>query len=72
MIYGVHVLEVTRQMIIVVGGKPELCCGAAWLSERVGSMHACMHVRVQFLSRMQCACVVLYVESVTSEKNYCT
>ena len=54
MIYGVHVLEVTRHMIIVVGGKPELCYGAAWLSERVGSMRACMH----------CACAILVQNAV--------
>ena len=39
--FHMDVMNITRQMIVIVGGEPELCCdmarrGAARLSERVG------------------------------------
>ena len=40
-----HPKNFTRQMMIIAGGKPKPCCYMArhgMLSERVGSMHACM------------------------------
>ena len=47
----------TRQMIIIVGGEPELC----WVSERVGSVHAHIHY---VCASLRCARVVHYIESV--------
>ena len=42
-----HHHDITRQMIIITGGEPELCCGMVrhgMLSGRVGSMHACIYI----------------------------
>ena len=65
--FGSH----TRQMIIIVGGGPELRCGMA----RHG-MALCMPVcttHVPVLSRMRYARVVLYVLcEVNGEKNWRT
>ena len=47
--------------ILVFSCKPELCCGMAWrgmLSERVGSMHTCMHYMCKSLTR-ECGVHVL-------------
>ena len=71
----------TRQMMIIAGGKPELCCGMArhgMLSERVGSMHAhiCMHYMCASLIQNAVWTCCAYVErvlcEVTGEKNYHT
>ena len=66
----------TRQLIIIAGGEPALCCGISMLSERVGSMHAHMHYVCKSLVQNAGARVVLYVEKyenglceVTGEKN---
>ena len=65
--FGSH----TRQMIIIVGGGPELRCG---MSQH--GMALCMPVcttHVPVLSRMRCARVVLYVLcEVNGEKNWRT
>ena len=56
-------------MIIIGGGKPQLCCGMVrrgMLSEKVGSMHACMHVCMyvcKSLAKNEGLC------EVTGEKN---
>ena len=53
----------TRQMIIIVGAEPELCCGMVRcrMAKRKGgrSVHAQMITCAQVLSRMPCA---LYVQ----------
>ena len=51
------VCDITRQMILIVGGEPELC----WVSERVGSVHAHIHYAC---ASLRCARVVCYIESV--------
>ena len=52
-------------MIIIAGGEPELCCvvaccGAAWLTERVGSVHARMHYAcASLVQNVVCTCCAL-------------
>ena len=60
-------------MMIIAGGEPKLCCGMArcgMLSERVGSMHTCIHYACVGLAVcMCCAYVEKGLFEVTGEKN---
>ena len=48
---------ITRQMMIIAGGEPELCRRRHAISERVGSMHPCMHyVSVSLVQNAVCTC----------------
>ena len=69
----IHSYMCTRQMIIIVGGEPELCCGMARLSKRVGvcARPYALRMRKYVLSRMRCACTccALCLCEVTGKKN---
>ena len=56
----VSVWTYTRQLIIIAGGEPELCCVISMLSERMGSMHVRMHyVCKSLIQNAVCTCCAL-------------
>ena len=63
-VYTINQNTITRQMMVIAGGEPELCCRRH--AKREGGVYACRVciTCALVLSRMQCACVVLMYRKV--------